>query len=205
MEQRICHVVGAGPFCQKGPSPGPGDLVIAADGGYEHLRRWGMVPDVVIGDFDSMAAPAHPVLIRLPREKDETDMAAAVGVGRERGYTVFHLYGGLGALLDHTLANLQLLVGLARAGAQGFLFDDQIIATAIADASFTLPPGTRGRVSVFAYGGTARGVFLRGLKYPLTDATLTDGFPLGVSNEALGGAACVAVREGTLLLLYPRA
>lgn len=204
MERRICHIVGAGPFCEKGPRPGPEDLVIAADGGYRHLLRWGVGADAVIGDFDSMPPPEHPGLIRLPREKDETDMAAAVRLGREREYGLFHLYGGLGGLLDHTLANLQLLAGMAWAGEQGFLLDGQITVTAIQNGCFTLPEGTRGRVSVFAYGGTARGVFLRGLKYPLSNARLSDGFPLGVSNEAEGGPASVEARSGTLFIVYPR-
>ncbi len=202
--ERICHIVGAGPFCERGPRPGPEDLVIAADGGYAHLLRWGLNADIVVGDFDSMAPPVHPHILALPKEKDETDMAAALGLGREKGYKLFYMYGGLGGLLDHTLANLQLLAGLARTGAQGFLFDDQIAATAVHNGRFSLPPGARGRVSVFAVAGEARGVFLRGLKYPLANALLSPGFPLGVSNEADGGPACVEVGEGTLLILYPR-
>lgn len=204
MEQRVCHIVGAGPFCERGPKPGPKDMVIAADGGYRHLLRWGIEADVVVGDFDSMPQPAHPEVIRLPKEKDETDMAAALRIGKARGYSLFNLYGGLGGLLDHTLANLQLLVGLAQAGARGFLLDDGIVVTAIYNARFDFPAGTRGRVSVFAQGGAAGGVFLRGLKYPLEDAALTDAFPLGVSNEADGKAASAQVRAGTLLLVYPR-
>jgi len=204
MDQRICHIVGAGPLCKRGPEPGPGDLVIAADGGYMHLERWGISADLVVGDFDSMPLPEHPAIVRLPKEKDETDMAAAIRLGREKGYGLFHIYCGMGGMLDHTLANLQLLAGMAYAGEQGFAFDDQIIATAIKDGCFKLPKGICGRVSVFAFGGTASGVFLRGLKYPLVDANLFTGFPLGVSNEADGREASIQVREGTLLIIYPR-
>jgi len=148
--------------------------------------------------------PQHPSIVRLPREKDETDMAAAVRLGREKGYAHFHLYGGLGGMLDHTLANLQLLAGMAWAGERGFLFDNELAVTALYNERFELPIGTRGRVSVFAYGGEARGVFLQGLKYPLTDAVLSPGFPLGVSNEIDGQRASIEVRAGTLLIMYPR-
>lgn len=204
MGERICHIVGAGPFCRRGPEPGPADLVIAADGGYGHLLRWGLGADLVVGDFDSGPAPEHPRLIRLPREKDETDMAAAVVLGRERGYRLFHLYGGLGGLLDHTLANLQLLCGMAARGERGFLLDDGVVVTAIQNTAFRLPPGPRGRVSVFAQGGPARGVTLTGLRYPLENAALSDTFPLGVSNETTGGPATVGVEAGRLLIIYPR-
>lgn len=204
MEQRICHIVGAGPYCLRGPQAGPGDLVIAADGGYAHLLRWGIPADLVVGDFDSMPQPNHPAIVRLPKEKDETDMAAAVRLGRGRGYGLFHLYGGLGGLLDHTLANLQLVAGMAQSGARGILFDDQIAVTALHNGRLDLAAGTKGRVSVFAYGGEAQGVSLWGLKYPLADAGLSPAFPLGVSNEADGGPACIVVKRGTLLVVYPR-
>ena len=107
-------------------------------------------------------------------------------------------------MLDHTLANLQLLVGMAMAGERGYLWDDQVVVTAFKNDCFELPAGTKGRVSVFAAGGEARGVFLRGLKYPLADAVLSPGFPLGVSNEADGRKAGIEVRAGTLLVVYPR-
>ena len=113
---KICHIVGAGPFCPWGPQPQPGDLLIAADGGYAHLSRWGLMPDLVVGDFDSGPKPAHPQVISLPREKDVTDTWAAAQLGRERGYSVFYIYGGLGGQLDHTLANIQLLCHMADAG-----------------------------------------------------------------------------------------
>ncbi len=205
MRKPVCYIVGAGPFCKQGPQPQAGDLLIAADGGYEHIKRWGLRADLVIGDFDSGAAPSHPHVIRLPREKDETDMLAALGQGRARGYSCFHLYGGLGGMLDHTLANLQLLCAMAQAGEQGFLLDDEIAVTAIENGSFALPAGLQGRVSIFAQGGPAQGVTLRGLKYPLADGTLAATFPLGVSNETTGGPAEITVRSGRLLILFPRA
>lgn len=92
---KICHIVGAGPFCPWGPQPQPGDLLIAADGGYAHLSRWGLMPDLVVGDFDSGPKPAHPQVISLPREKDVTDTWAAAQLGRERGYSVFYYLRGL--------------------------------------------------------------------------------------------------------------
>ena len=200
----ICHIVGAGPFCPWGPQPQPGDLLIAADGGYAHLSRWGLMPDLVVGDFDSGPKPAHPQVISLPREKDVTDTWAAAQLGRERGYSVFYIYGGLGGQLDHTLANIQLLCHMADAGEQGYLVDGQVAVTAVAKARCCLPPTLRGRVSIFAQGGEATGVTLSGFHYPLSEACLSSLMPLGVSNEAVGPAPWVQVRAGRLVILYPR-
>lgn len=202
--ERICHIVGAGPFCQWGPQPQPGDLVIAADGGFAHLARWGLTPDLVVGDFDSGPMPAHPQVTRLPREKDVTDTWAAVQLGRERGYRAFHIYGGLGGQLDHTLANIQLLCHMAELGEEAYLLDDGLAVTAVANARCCLPPQLRGRVSIFAQGGEAAGVTLSGFQYGLTEAVLSPAMPLGVSNEALGPSPWVQVRDGRLVILYPR-
>ncbi len=202
--ERICHIVGAGPFCQWGPQPQPGDLVIAADGGYGHLTRWGLTANLVVGDFDSGPRPDHPQVVLLPREKDVTDTWAAAQLGRERGYQVFHIYGGLGGQLDHTLANIQLLCHMAGLGEVGYLLDDQLAVTAVANARCCLPLTLRGRVSIFAQGGEATGVTLSGFHYPLSEASLSPAMPLGVSNEATGPAPWVQVRTGRLVILYPR-
>ena len=70
------------------------------------------------------------------------------------------------------------------------------------NGALAFEPGRQGQISVFCPDGTARGVTLRGLYYPLEEGTLTSGFPLGVSNHFTGAAASVAVREGTLLVMW---
>ncbi|MDR1569715.1 MAG: thiamine diphosphokinase, partial [Oscillospiraceae bacterium] len=180
----VCHIVGAGEFYEYVIMPGADDITIAADGGYAHLTRMGVYPDAVIGDFDSLAEPpAHHRVIKLSREKDDTDMHAAIKMGLQGGYRVFRIYGGTGGRLDHTLANINSLVYLARNGARGFLYGDNIIITAICNENIMFDAGAVGIVSVFAHGGAANGVSICGLKYELDDVVLSDGVPLGVSNE----------------------
>ena len=200
MEQ-ICCIIGA---MEPGRLVLPdGALVIAADGGLEHLERRGIVPDLIVGDFDSLGwAPEGSNVIRHPVEKDDTDMMLAVKTGLARGCRRFLLYGGLGGRLDHAYANLQTLAYLADHGSQGWLLGGGMAVTAIRDGRLDFAPGRHGTVSVFCPGGEARGVDLDGLYYPLKDAVLTGSFPLGVSNQFTGGAASVAVREGTLLVMW---
>ena len=97
MEGPICYIVGAGTFYEEGFAPELGDFVIAADGGYQILLERGVTMDLVVGDFDSIGfRPDHPNVVDLPVEKDDTDMMAAIRLGRERGFRSFCLYGGTG-------------------------------------------------------------------------------------------------------------
>ena len=116
-----CYIFGAGDFDGLEERPGAEDYVIAADGGYTACRRAGVEPQLLLGDFDSLAeVPALPHVERVPVEKDDTDMMLAVKRGLERGETLFHLYGGMGGQrTDHTVANLQALLYLADHGADG--------------------------------------------------------------------------------------
>ena len=200
----VCFVVGAGavePNLQL--SLRTGDLLIAADAGWLTVEKMGLVPHLVVGDFDSLGhRPDHPNTVVLPTVKDDTDMHAAIKLGLERGYTRFALYGGTGGRLAHTLANLQLLDGLARQGCRGFLVGDGTVATAVYNGTIDFPDDMNGYISVFCASGTARGVALSGLKYELDGAELTGSFPLGVSNEFAGVPARVCVEDGTLLVLW---
>ncbi|HIT31400.1 MAG TPA: thiamine diphosphokinase [Candidatus Enterenecus stercoripullorum] len=199
----ICYIFGSGEYGAQWPQMGEGDLVIAADGGYAQLERRGIVPHLLVGDFDSLGyVPPHPHIIRHPVRKDDTDTALALREGWKRGFREFHIYGGMGGRLDHTLANLQLLVGLAEQGGTGFLVGEGSVATALTGGTIVFPAGCRGTLSVFAANGPAEGVTLTGLLYPLKHARLTGDVPLGVSNEFLDVPASVTVAEGTVLVLW---
>ena len=201
---RICYVVGAMSLSLAlRPCPAPGDCVIAADRGYDSLMAYGVTPDLVVGDFDSLGyAPSHPNVIQLPKMKDDTDMVFALRRGLELGYRRFVLLGGVGGRLEHTLGNLQILDWLTTQGAVGFLAGEKTAATALRNGSVTFPPSMTGYLSVFCNSGTARGVGLQGLKFPLENYTMEGSFPIGVSNEFLGVPATVSVREGSLLLVW---
>jgi len=180
------------------------DFVIAADGGLEHTRRFGIQPDEILGDFDSLGFV--PVDSRVfPVEKDDTDAMLAVRRGLSLGYREFILYGALdGPRLDHTIANFQTLQFLCDHGAWGYLAGDDYIVTVVKNGELRFPAAAGGTVSVFCLGADAKGVTLEGLYYPLQDGTLTAGFPLGVSNHFTGKPARIRVDGGSLLVLWDR-
>ncbi len=202
---KICYIVGAMSLTPDlRPYPHSGDYVIAADRGFDSLEAYGVPPDLAVGDFDSLGhRPSHPNVIQLPVEKDDTDMLFAMRKGMELGYRRFILLGGVGGRLEHTLCNLQLLDWLACQGGQGFLAGEKTVATCIRDGKrITFPASMSGYLSLFCNSGTAQGVTLQGLKYPLERYTLSGALPIGVSNQFLGEDASVSVEQGSLLLIW---
>ena len=180
------------------------DFVIAADGGLRHTNGLGLTPNAILGDFDSLGFTPEGANV-FPVEKDDTDAMLAVRLGLNQGYREFILDGSLdGPRLDHTVANFQTLQFLADHGAFGYLVGRDTLVTVVKDGSITFPAGGSGTLSVFCMGPDAQGVTLEGLYYPLQNGTLTSGFPLGVSNHFTGAEARIAVKKGSLLVLWDR-
>lgn len=199
-----CVIFCAGGFDGLLAPVGGKDYIIAADGGFTHVRDLGLVPDGVLGDFDSLGYVPHDAKI-FPVEKDDTDAMLAVRHGLKLGYKRFFLYGSLeGRRLDHTVANFQTLQFLADRGAKGYLIGRDYIVTVVKDGSLEFSAGAEGILSVFCMGADAAGVTLEGLQYPLENARLTAGFPLGVSNHFTGKAATLCVKSGSLLVMFDR-
>ena len=198
-----CFIIGAGSFYGLPVPARDTDTVIAADGGWRVCRELDITPDLLLGDFDSLGeVPDFGHILRLPVEKDDTDMVRAVKEGLAKGEKEFHLLGGMGGQRsDHTVANMQTLAYLAAHGAKGWLYGDGERYTAICGPdTLTLASRDNGILSVFCLGADAEGVTIEGAQYPLADAALTADFPLGVSNHFTGKAVRVAVRRGCLLI-----
>ena len=198
-----CWIFGAGSFYGLPEAIQPGDFVIAADGGWRACRELNITPDLLLGDFDSLGeVPDFGHILRLPVEKDDTDMVRAGKEGLTRGEKEFHLLGGMGGQRsDHTVANMQTLAYLAAHGAQGWLYGDGERYTAICGPdALTLASRDSGILSVFCLGADAAGVTIRGAQYELENAALTAFFPLGVSNHFVGKTVRVSVDSGCLLI-----
>ncbi len=197
---KTCYIFCALPVSSL-PSVDPDDLVIAADAGYQQLG--GIKPHLVVGDFDSLGfVPREEAVVELPVRKDDTDALFAVKLGLSRGFKRFVLLGSVGGRLDHTLANIQALAYLTTRGARGVLAGEREKITMLQNSSLNFFGTPEGIISVFAYGGTAKGVTEENLAYPLDRATVTTDFPIGVSNEFTGQPARVTVEEGCLLVIW---
>ena len=178
------------------------DFVIAADGGLAHVKKLGLIPNGILGDFDSLGYTPEDSTV-FPVEKDDTDAMLAVRKGLELGYRQFILYGSLdGPRLDHTVANFQTLQFLSDHGAYGYLIGKDYMVTTVKDGTLRFSDHCTGIFSVFCIGSDAEGVTIRGGKYDAENVTLTAGFPLGVSNHFEGREVTVTVQKGSLLVLW---
>ena len=199
-----CIVFCAGEFSTPAEPIAGDDFIIAADGGLSHLRGLGIEPSEILGDFDSLGYTPADARV-FPVEKDDTDAMLAARRGLELGYREFVFYGSLdGPRLDHTVANFQTLQFLADHGATGYLVGLHTMVTVVKNGQIRFPAEAEGILSVFCLGAEAKGVTLENLHYPMKDGTLSPGFPLGVSNHFTGKPASVAVKDGSLLVLWDR-
>ena len=197
-----CVIIGAGDFSAP-KSINDGDLVIVADGGYDHAVAAGIAPHLFIGDMDSLKSnlPASLEKLVFPERKDYTDMHLTYLEGKRRGYREFEIYGGTGGRGDHTFANISLLLAMANDGCIGRMIAHGEVYTVIKN-SLTVSGEAGKYISVFAIGGSAEGVTIKGLDYEVEDVTLTPDFPLGVSNRFINKEAVISVKNGALLVIY---
>lgn len=205
-----CAVVAAGPQFNAEAflamhAAGEFDCVIAVDGGFAHLERAGVVPNLVMGDFDSLGyVPRGLQVAKFPAEKDESDTELALSRARALGHERIFAFGMLGGRPDHALANMQVLAGTAQAGAQVCAVDSAFAIHFLAGpGTFEAPARMSGTVSVFSLTDVSTGVFERGLKWELDGATLTNSKSRGLSNELCGRAVMIGVEKGTLAVFWP--
>ena len=178
------------------------DWFVYCDGGLKHAEELGRKPDLIVGDFDSCEKPETDTeTIVLPCEKDDTDTVYAVKEAVRRGFREFLLIGVVGERFDHTFGNISVLLYLDSLGIPACILDDysemRIISRGTAEVK-----GDCSWFSLLNISGTAKGITIRGAKYPLTDGEITSEYQFGISNEVLPGeTACISVREGRLLLV----
>lgn len=188
------------------------DVLVAVDGGYNHLLRVGRQPDLLIGDLDSIAPRRAESLrqggievLRHPERKDANDLELALKVVRERGATRITLLGLLGSRWDQSLANLLLLADEAYAGIDLQAVDGPQTAHVIqAGRSLDLSGSQGDLISLIPIRRDAHGVQTSGLEYPLEGETLAYGSSRGVSNVMRGARANVKLESGVLLCLHIR-
>ena len=201
---KTCYIFSAVEMKNNFPSPNADDLVIAADAGYLNLQKAGIKPDVIIGDFDSANKPETDAQVEaFPVLKDDTDTMLAIRYGFQSGYKRFEIYGGIGGeRTDHTIANIQSLAYIAEHGGRGTLVGENERFTLIKNSSVTLRSEKGETLSVFAYGGIAEGVSIKGAVYESDDLELSPFFPLGVSNKFKEDTATVGVKKGYILIKW---
>ncbi len=184
------------------------DIIICCDGGMRHTRALGIMPNYILGDFDSCKKEdlqyyqKKGIAIKtFPTKKDETDMELALDFAIELGAEDIVLFGGIGSRFDHTLANAHLLLRLVKKGIRGRLVDEKNCVELI-DSAITLYGKKGDLVSTIPLSMEVTGITLKGFAYPLTDHTLTvDDEIVAVSNVMLEEKCEISIKSGYLFVI----
>lgn len=176
-------------------------LIICADKGLDHALAAGIVPDIVVGDFDSSSAqlPDSAECIRVSPIKDDTDTILAADTAIERGCSELRFFCALGGRFDHAFANVQMLEYLHEKGVRAVLYGGSESIRLLHGGDSLELTKHDGFVSVFALTDSAV-VSESGMKYGLDRYTIKRSFPLGVSNEIAAECGRITVHEGAVMV-----
>ncbi|MBQ1410937.1 MAG: thiamine diphosphokinase [Oscillospiraceae bacterium] len=205
MKLDLCLIISGGEYCELPDELRRADYVIACDRGWQYAAQMGLRPDWIVGDFDSAPQPETEIPVtRVPTRKDDTDTMLAVRRAFELGYREIAILCAFGGRLDHTLANLQTAAWLVSRGAKVRLVGADTDALAFTQETLRLPRREGWSLSVFSLSDACTGVTIRGAKYECENETLSNRFPLGISNVWASDAAEISVQSGILLVLQSR-
>lgn len=185
----------------------PKDTIVCVDGGLKHIDALALIPDIVIGDMDSISHQRLAELgdlvpqIQHPSEKDETDLELALQWASDSAYEKVLLAGISGGRLDHTLANIHLMamgnwafeLCAWQPGQYLWIMNsgETLKLNDYADLTMSLIPMTE----------KAEGIRTEGVKYMLHDETLEFGTTRGMSNVVDSQDAMVSLTTGRLLVV----
>ncbi len=186
------------------------DYAIACDRGYLYARDMGIVPNVIIGDFDSAVVPETECeVVQFPVRKDDTDTMLAIKHALSKGYMHIVIICALGGRLDHTLANIQSMHYVAHnGGVCEIISESEHLRTLtgpgkvdiLGSGSATRTDGYSQSLSLFSLTDVCDGLSITGTEYDVQGVTLTNAFPLGYGNKVCADKAVVELESGILLI-----
>ena len=184
-------------------------FIIGVDRGALVLIEQGIYPHLSIGDFDSVTTSelekikeSSLELIQLPSEKDETDTEVALNYLLNKKVSSINLYGVIGGRIDHTLANIRLLLQFAKKGLALTLVDKGNYLTVLAPGNHEIQSPRLPYISFFALESTVTNLTLANLKYPLINYQLKQDDIRCISNETISSSFSVSFDTGYLLMIY---
>ena len=192
------------------------DYLIAADGGANHLLKMGILPEIVIGDLDSLSedtlfdlTSAEVEIQQYSEDKDETDIELALRYAVELRPSSILIVGALGGRLDQTLANLSILTDPMLPKIDLRLDDGveeafYLRASAGKGEQVEIQGRSGDILSLIPWHAPVEGVLTEGLKWPLYSETLYPDKSRGVSNVMLAESASIKIEKGLLLVVHRR-
>jgi|BioPla2DNA2_1021312.scaffolds.fasta_scaffold05553_5 thiamine pyrophosphokinase len=183
------------------------DYIICADSGIGHTRKINLLPDLIVGDFDSASQEdinyyrEKDIDIKnFPTRKDKTDTEIALDMAIEKGAKKIYIIGGTGTRLDHSLGNIHLLYYALQKNVSAVLINQNNIVHLI-DKEIIISGEKGSIISLIPFSLEVKGVFTKGLDYSLKDAVLYSGSSYGISNVMTSSTATIAIKSGFLLII----
>ena len=206
-----CLIISGGKYFRPSFIDGFEGFVIACDLGLDHANKMGLVPGIVIGDFDSVSDDGKKMIdetkiecIKHPSIKDDTDTALAVKHALSQGYKDIMIICAFAGRTDHFLGNITAARYGAERGAVIRMEDEATKITVFSKCSVSLNRIEGFSLSVFSLTDECRGVSIKGAKYELENAVLKGDLTLGVSNEFVDDTVTVSVDAGVLMCVMAR-
>ncbi|MCT4544227.1 MAG: thiamine diphosphokinase [Vallitalea sp.] len=187
------------------------DYIIGVDKGVEYLYNISVLPDLMIGDFDSINQEVIKELsnntnIKLKRfiaEKNETDTHLAILEAVKMGSKHIDIFGGIGSRIDHTLANIHILLIPLKEGIKCRIINRNNVITLL-NTNIKLKRDSYKYISLIPFTNNVSGITTSGLKYELNEYTMEQGLSIGISNELIGDEATISIRDGVLIIIKSR-
>lgn len=203
--EKLCLIISGGEYAPLPEELRAAEYVIACDRGYRYAERYGIRPDRIIGDFDSAELPQTDIPIdRAPTRKDDTDTMLAARYALEAGYREIAIVCAFGGRFDHAIANLQTGAFIAENGGRARLVGADTDALVFDGGEISIPCRAGWSLSLFALSDRCEGVCVRGTKFVCEGVTVTNAFPVGVSNVWETDAAEVSVKSGILAVILSK-
>ena len=181
------------------------DYIIACDRGYEYAQKMGLKPDLIIGDFDSAPVPVTDIeVLQFPAHKDDTDTMLAVKYALDKGYDNIVICCAFGERFDHAFANIQTGAYIAGRGALVRLTGAGTEAVIFKNSMHSVARKIGWSLSVFALSDKCEGVSIDGTEYTCSNISLSNTFPLGVSNAWNSESAQIEVKNGIVMVVQSK-
>ena len=191
------------------------DKIIAVDGGLKAVKELGLVPDYIVGDFDSVSSEVREEFRQYPYivweqhkpEKKETDTELARNRALALACDEIVFLGATGGRIDHMIGNIHALKTCMERGINAYIVDSQNRLYLLdGEREFSKETQWGKYVSFAPYTEEVTGITLTGFKYPLKDKTIRRGEEVGlcVSNEIAEDTAKITLEDGVLICIESR-
>jgi len=187
------------------------DKIIAVDKGLEAVSRYKIIPDIIMGDFDSIASEIleryrnKTKLIDFLPAKDDTDTALAIFEAIKIGGSDITILGALGGRMDHALANMHCMMLPCEKGIKCSIVDKYNKIYLLSSGKVFKKVKLYGKyISFLPMTSVVKGITLKGFKYTLENEDLYIGSSRCISNEIAGKESSIEFREGILICIESR-